>query len=311
MTYRIDQTDLIMSASPIGPGWQRLSLPAEAGAGHTDRLQLADGLALALSDITPRHDLIEDSVVERASPALTITVALDGRSSCLEHEGARFDFLAGHTTVASFARARAKRRFVAGERVRQLRVIADEALLVRYGRAGLFATGSVDGGADHLFFGATPAGVQAHARTLAQLHARQGDLMDMHIGALGLLAEQCRQLHPQPSAAMSSRAASDADRVARAHALMQEHYARPLTIAYLAAAVGLNEFKLKQGIRAHYGTSPHRLLTDIRMRHARDLLEAGERVSTVTHRVGYQHLASFSAAFSSYYGHPPKSVRMR
>ena len=311
MSYRIKQADLIASASPTGPGWQRFTLPAEAGIGHTDRLQLADGLALALSDMTPRHDLIEDSVVERARPALTITVALDGRSSCLENRGRRFDFLAGHTTVAAFAQARARRRFVAGERVRQLRVIADEALLERYGSVGVLARTGGDRGADHLFFGATPAGVQAYACTLAQLHARQGGLMDLHIGALSLLAEQCRQLHPQPSAAVPSHAAADADRVARAHALMHEHYARPLTVAYLAMAVGLNEFKLKQGFRALYGTSPHRRLTDIRMRHARDLLEAGERVSTVSHKVGYQHLASFSAAFSRYYGHSPKSVRMR
>ena len=39
---------------------------------------------------------------------------------------------------------------------------------------------------------------------------------------------------------------------------------------------------------------------------ALDLLEAGKRVSTVTHKVGYQHLGSFTA-----YGHSPKSMRMR
>lgn len=50
---------------------------------------------------------------------------------------------------------------------------------------------------------------------------------------------------------------------------------RPLTIAYLCAAVGTNEFTLKQGFRELFGISPHRMLTDIRMEKAWKLLETG------------------------------------
>ncbi|MEG1770820.1 MAG: helix-turn-helix transcriptional regulator, partial [Comamonas sp.] len=68
------------------------------------------------------------------------------------------------------------------------------------------------------------------------------------------------------------------------------------------------EFKLKQGFRELFGTSPHRMLTDIRMKKAWELLECGLRVSTVADRVGYRHLSSFSAAFERHYGRTPKSV---
>lgn len=61
-------------------------------------------------------------------------------------------------------------------------------------------------------------------------------------------------------------------------------------------------------IRELFGTSPHRMLTDIRMQKAWELLETGLHVSTVAYQVGYQHLSSFSAAFERYYSRTPKSV---
>jgi len=57
-----------------------------------------------------------------------------------------------------------------------------------------------------------------------------------------------------------------------------------------------------------FGTSVYRMLMDIRMQKAWELLETGLLVSTVAYRVGYQHPASFSTAFAQYYGRTPKSV---
>lgn len=94
----------------------------------------------------------------------------------------------------------------------------------------------------------------------------------------------------------------------RARDIMMHDFARPLTIAWLCTTVGTNEFKLKQGFRELFGTSPHRMLTAIRMQKALELLETGLQVSTVAYRVGYQHLSSFSAAFERYYSRTPKSV---
>ena len=76
----------------------------------------------------------------------------------------------------------------------------------------------------------------------------------------------------------------------------------------IIAATGSNEFKLKQGFRALFGTSPFRLLTEIRMQKAWELLESGRRVSSVADQVGYRHLSSFSAAFERHHGRTPKSV---
>ncbi len=90
---------------------------------------------------------------------------------------------------------------------------------------------------------------------------------------------------------------------------MLAQYGRALTIPYLCAAVGTNEFALKQGFREVFGVSPHKMLVDIRMRKAQALLESGEPVSSVAYKVGFQHPSSFSAAFRRYFGCVPKSLK--
>ena len=48
-----------------------------------------------------------------------------------------------------------------------------------------------------------------------------------------------------------------------------------------------------------------------RMRIARDLLAGGAKPSAVTRRVGYAHLATFSAAFSRFHGLSPRDYQER
>nr|WP_282450524.1 helix-turn-helix transcriptional regulator [Marinobacter xestospongiae] len=76
----------------------------------------------------------------------------------------------------------------------------------------------------------------------------------------------------------------------------------------LSQAVGINEAKLKAGVRAEYDTTPFRLLTTIRMQRARELLQQGHPVATAAYRSGYSHPANFSLAFKRFFGESPKVV---
>lgn len=121
-----------------------------------------------------------------------------------------------------------------------------------------------------------------------------------------ILSRQLRDLEPAPGPGRLSQA--DIARVEAARALMSEQMDRDLTVQYLCIAVGLNEFKLKEGFRKLYGISPHRLLTALRMQRAWELLETGCQVAQAAYRVGYRHPANFSAAFTRFHGRAPKSV---
>jgi len=241
--------------------------------------------------------------------ALTITVALAGRSSTLDAHGQRFDFIAGHSTVAAFASVRGERRFASSHPTRQLRLIAQAPLLHKYGLAHL--TRDVPPGqTTRLACTRTSAATQHLSETVLHLHHHGGTLLELQIAALSLLAEQTRGWRrlPQPVFNHPPLRAPDQEKIHRARDILMAQYDRPLTLAYLCMQAGVNETKLKHGFRTLFGVSVHRMLTDIRMQKAWQLLETGLHAATVAYRVGYRHPASFSAAFAQYYGRTPKSV---
>ncbi|UVK97152.1 MULTISPECIES: helix-turn-helix transcriptional regulator [unclassified Pseudomonas] len=306
MSYRFTAADRSAPTRVGQTPWLRSQLPEELGTCFTDQLLFEDGLSVVYSNYHPRHHLVETSTQERQR-ALTVAIALDGRSSSTASNGQRFDFVSGHSTIAAYGCLHGERHYPANQAIRQVRLIAQEALLHKYGLMGLLEGGAKGQSTHHLFCGKHGAATQRLAESLIHLHDHAGSLLDTHITALGLLSEQISPFTPQqPTTTMAH--AQNQDIMMRARGIMMSQYDRPLTVGYLCTAVGTNEFKLKQGFRTLFGTSPHRMLTDIRMAKAWELLETGLQVSTVAYKVGFQHLSSFSSAFERYYGRTAKSV---
>ncbi|AVJ27834.1 helix-turn-helix domain-containing protein [Achromobacter spanius] len=301
MVTRISSTLATPAGTPRA-GWRRHALPADLGACHTDRLDLEDGLTLVHSHYAPTRDLIEESAAGHDGRMLAITLAMQGVSSFQGADGAGLEFRGGRTTVAAFSRGAGERRYLAGCTVSQLRLLVGERVLRRYAGDERARTLLGEGGVRCLQQGQTSAGLAAAGAELAD----GGDPLDTHIRALTLLSRQLRALAPAPQPGRFSDA--DEARLEAAHTLMREQMDRDLTVQYLCMATGLNEFKLKEGFRRRYGTSPHRLLTELRMQRAWALLETGCQVAQAAYRVGYRHPANFSAAFTRFYGRPPKSV---
>ncbi|MGH1346855.1 MAG: helix-turn-helix transcriptional regulator [Nannocystales bacterium] len=83
----------------------------------------------------------------------------------------------------------------------------------------------------------------------------------------------------------------------------------PPSLAELARAVGLNEFKLKAGFRALFGQPVFAYLRDQRMQKARELL-SGRRhsVAEVALMVGYRNPSKFAAAFRKRFGIRPSAL---
>lgn len=284
------------------PGWRRVALPQELGDCRADRLELDDGLTLVHSQYIPQRDLIEENAAGYGARTLVITLAMQGVSAYRGADGAGLDFRGGHTTVTAFQRSLGERRYSGGATVSQLRLLVREPVLRRYAGDERAESLLGAGGLRCLSQGRTTPELAAAATELAS----GTDPLDAHIRALTLLSRQLRGLAPAPEAGRLSQA--DIGRLEAARALMQDQMDRDLTVQYLCLATGLNEFKLKEGFRKLYGTSPHRLLTELRMRRAWELLETGCQVAQAAYRVGYRHPANFSAAFTRFHGRAPKSV---
>jgi len=308
MPYHLTSAD-IAPPTPLGStGWQRVQLPREAGCCQSDSIVLDDGLRLIYTDYRPACDVLEASTQERACAALTLTVALQGQSSTLAG-GQRYDFAAGHSTLTAFASVQGLRRFPAADvygPIRQLRLVAEAPLLHRYGLAHLTQGVRAKGSARHVLFGPCSPAVGYLAETLVHLHAGAGSVLELQIAALSLLSEQTRPLMPFAATSGPQRLRTlhmrEQEKMQRARELLMQHYAQPLTLAYISRMVCTNECTLKRGFRACFGTTVYRMLTDIRMHRARELLEAGQPMLAVAQQVGYGHAGSFGTAFRRYWG---------
>lgn len=305
-------------ASVPANGWQRMPLPDETGLCHADRCQLEPGLALVHSDYQPQRDLAEDNANLSDARVLVITFGLQGDSVYQSRDGGQLPFRGGHTTLSGFRHSIGQRRYAAGTRVAQLRLLIEETVLARYiGEQQCRDLLPADG-VRQLAFGPTAGASNVHVEAVLRQRraapATNGfNALALQIHALSLLAEQLRTLPPQADNRATQSTGRrwperDIAKIEQVRELMHTHMAQPLTIAWLCATAGISEFKLKEGCALLYQTSPYQLLLEIRMRHAWTLLEGGCQVAQAAWQTGYEHPSNFSATFTRFFGRAPKSV---
>jgi AraC-like DNA-binding protein len=93
-------------------------------------------------------------------------------------------------------------------------------------------------------------------------------------------------------------------------ALIDRHYARPLTVDGLARRAGLSPFHFIRAFRSAYGETPHQYLRARRIDRARELLVTTPLpITEVCVQVGFQSLGSFSSLFRRLTGETPAAYR--
>lgn len=277
-------------------------LPATVGHCHSRFSPVADGFTVARSHYQPLRPLIEETHNPHDCPMLVLTFGLVGRSSFHGCDGSETVFTAGQLTVTSFHGSQGERRYLAGEQVGQLRLLLSADSATRYLGQDvsnrLFASGMV---VNHAF---TPYS-RATTLLLERLEREGDDALMLHINALNLLAEHRyllqevreRPLHPR-----------DDRQLEQARDWMLAHLDEPFSLSTLAMAVGLSDYKLKQGFNQRFNTTPGQMLLQMRMEKAHQLLEQGYQVAQAGWQVGYRHANNFSVAFYRYFGRQPSAV---
>lgn len=103
---------------------------------------------------------------------------------------------------------------------------------------------------------------------------------------------------------------NDLKKIEDARDYLRKNAENPPTLRELAQLTGLNEFKLKNGIKQAYGTTIYGIVLEERMKHAEVLLrETDKPVLDIALETGYKNLSNFTAAFKRKFGLPPSSVR--
>jgi AraC-like DNA-binding protein len=84
-----------------------------------------------------------------------------------------------------------------------------------------------------------------------------------------------------------------------------EHWEQPVSLAALSSVAGLSRFELVRRFRRHTGFTPHAFQTNLRIAHARDMLNRGEAAALVAAQCGFADQAHLTRTFKRAVGVTP------
>jgi AraC-like DNA-binding protein len=102
--------------------------------------------------------------------------------------------------------------------------------------------------------------------------------------------------------------------VSRAESFIEANWDRALTLEDIVSATGCSARSIFRAFRASRGYSPFQFIRQLRLQHARRLLDCGEpslNVSDVAVACGFENLSRFSKDFSRTFGETPSAVLNR
>ncbi|MBK1650592.1 hypothetical protein CKO36_19065 [Rhabdochromatium marinum] len=130
------------------------------------------------------------------------------------------------------------------------------------------------------------------------LHAATLDYLHWHLAAF------------RPNGETKRPSLRECQQLDRARDLLLHDLSTPPTIAELARAVGMNQYKLKVGFKKRFGCSIYALFQEERMQRARHLLQLHNVTETAV-ILGYTNISHFSAAFRKQFGCLPSRARQQ
>ena len=86
---------------------------------------------------------------------------------------------------------------------------------------------------------------------------------------------------------------------------LQENFAEDLSLAQLAALAGVDRFHLLRAFRRSLGLPPHLFQTQLRLRHAKQLMLAGEKPAMAAVAAGFADQSHLIRKFKAAYGVTP------
>ena len=145
---------------------------------------------------------------------------------------------------------------------------------------------------------------------LSRAVARCGSGEALRADAIGgeILGSLAAGVSPRPSF-RPDRLSWYAARVDRAKAMIDVHYAEPLSLSALARDAGMSVFHFARVFAELEGRPPHRFLSDVRLSHAHARLREGAGVTETCYAVGFGSLSHFVTTFRRRFGVTPSQTR--
>ena len=145
--------------------------------------------------------------------------------------------------------------------------------------------------------------------TLDFIRQRDGLALAMNVSG-NFLYDQARPGSEPQFMIATSRIAARHPKITKVIKLMEQTLRAPLTMAELAASVGLSERSLLRRFREALNVSPHQYYRELRLDVGRRLLDNSDlSVTDVALACGFDSRAAFTRAFKDAFGAPPSIHR--
>lgn len=99
------------------------------------------------------------------------------------------------------------------------------------------------------------------------------------------------------------------ERCRMAKELIDKQFCTGINLDYIARRMFVSKFHFIRQFHRCYGRTPHRYITERRMREAKTMLGAGHGVTETCYGLGYSSVTSFSTLFRKYTGYSPSVWR--
>ena len=141
---------------------------------------------------------------------------------------------------------------------------------------------------------------------------RQGIFKKIFIESkvIELLLLQLEQIGTDSARIRCSLNKQDIDKMYAVKEILEQNMQATFRLTDLARDIGTNEFTLKKGFKALFGTTVFDYWHGLKMERARKLLiEEGLNVQEVSEEIGYKHAHHFSTAFKKRFGVTPSALK--
>lgn len=98
-------------------------------------------------------------------------------------------------------------------------------------------------------------------------------------------------------------------RVVRAKLFIDAQFSSAIDLDNIADEACFSKFHFVRLFREIYGRTPHQYLTDVRVRHAKELLKTDATVARACYSVGFDSVSSFTGLFKRRVGVTPASFQ--
>ena len=95
------------------------------------------------------------------------------------------------------------------------------------------------------------------------------------------------------------------DQVTRARHFIDQNFANNINLNGIAGEACYSKFHFLRLFKLLYGRTPHRYLTEVRIKKAKQLLQTGLPVPEVSFLTGFESVSSFKGLFKRYTGFTP------